>query len=181
MHADRDVHDVDDVIALLFRYVVSGSIQPGKLGYYKFTGNVPLLMKDVLEGTGPSVFFTTLTNLIGFAVASICPIVVVELLAKVMAICVVVNFSFLFLIFLPVVYLDACRSLKRGFRECSCFSIFCSEPTENEVFTADKIGTKSKGKAEEGGAAAGNALKEEVSINWAFFITKTHTTPPAFT
>jgi len=64
-------------------------------------------------------------------VATVCPIMVVKLLAQVMAICVVVNFIFLLMLFVPLVYLDAYRSLGRHGRECCCIGSCCSAHDED--------------------------------------------------
>ena len=123
---------IDDMLVIAHEYAHLLRLDAARPSQSRmYTGNVNKLMQDIMSSTGSSVFFTTTTNFIAFMVATVCPIRVVELLAQVMAICVVVNFIFLLMLFVPLVYLDAYRSLGRHGRECCCIGSCCSAHDDN--------------------------------------------------
>ena len=66
---------------------------------------------EVLRGTGPSIAFTTLINLVASLVAAQMPIRVVEYFCYQVAVAVVANLLLLLVLFLPAVVLDCRRTL----------------------------------------------------------------------
>jgi hypothetical protein len=75
----------------------------------KSGADVQTILRETMAEAGPSITFTTLTNLVAFAVATTTPINVVRWFAEMMAISVVMNWIFLWLMFLPILCLDAHR------------------------------------------------------------------------
>ena len=74
--------------------------------------DVQTILRETMAEAGPSITFTTLTNLAAFLVATATPINVVRWFAEIMAISVVMNWVFLWLMFVPIMCLDARRVLR---------------------------------------------------------------------
>jgi len=81
--------------------------------------DVQTILRETMAEAGPSITFTTLTNFAAFLVATTTPINVVRWFAEIMAISVVMNWVFLWLMFLPIMCLDAHR-VQRNKPEFCC-------------------------------------------------------------
>ncbi|EGD72356.1 hypothetical protein PTSG_00376 [Salpingoeca rosetta] len=92
---------VDDMFVLLRAY--AREVKDGSKAEH--------IMTRVVGEAGPSVLFTSFTNLVAFLIAFAAPVEVVQLFAYQMAINVVLNFLLLFLLFVPAMYLDCVRVL----------------------------------------------------------------------
>lgn len=68
-------------------------------------------MRHTLSLAGPSVLFTSITNVVAFFVASTVPIEIVRLFCLQMGLTEILNFLSLLLIFLPLMVLDCHRTL----------------------------------------------------------------------
>lgn len=152
---------IDDMLVIAHEYAHLLRLDAARPSQSRLYGkdSVRRLMQDILSSTGSSVFFTTTTNFIAFMVATVCPIKVVELLAQVMAICVVVNFIFLLLFFIPLIYLDAYRSVRRHGRECCCIGTCCAAHDEAFSNDADADADEKEGAASE----EENSLSKKIS------------------
>lgn len=82
-------------------------------------------LADVLPATlaeaGPSVLFTSVTNIIAFLIASTTPINVVAWFSEMLVVAVVCNWIFLMTLFLPVLVVDTMRTAN-AYREFVCCS-----------------------------------------------------------
>lgn len=120
---------IDDMLVITHAYarkLKKYHNQYAKLG-------VSSLLGDVLYDTGASVVFTTITNFIAFMVASTIPIYVVQLFCQLMAIGIVMNFVFLMLLFIPILSVDAARTLSEYPEHC-CLGHTCSEAHDDEEY-----------------------------------------------
>eukprot|EP00055_Hartaetosiga_balthica_P015606 m.93335 g.93335 ORF g.93335 m.93335 type:complete len:1568 (-) comp8910_c0_seq1:842-5545(-) len=110
---------VDDVLVVLAAF--HNAFQRGHT-------SVESLMKFTLAESGASVTFTSLTNFIAFAIASAAPVLVVRLFCFQMLASIFLNWLFIMLIFIPLMYRDA-RRVSSGTPERMCT---CAAPSHNE-------------------------------------------------
>lgn len=89
------------------------------MNHAKSGNDVAVSLKNTIAESGPSVTFTTLTNLVAFMIASLFRINVVKWFCQLMSVAVIVNWIFLFLLFIPILALDSFR-VKRGVPEFCC-------------------------------------------------------------
>jgi hypothetical protein len=132
---------VDDMLVIAHEYAAllrQDTARPLSKRQYNGVDDIKLLMTHVLEIAGPSCLFTTMTNFIAFMVATVCPIRVVMLFAQIMTIMVVMNFLFLLLFFVPMIYFDARRVLGGRRPECCCIgNAVCSDENDTATSPAD--------------------------------------------
>lgn len=94
-------------------------ISKALINHAKSGNDVAKTLRHTLAESGPSVTFTTLTNLTAFWIASTFRINIVKWFCQVMCVAVVTNWLFLFLLFVPIVALDSLR-VKRDMPEFCC-------------------------------------------------------------
>jgi hypothetical protein len=109
---------IDDMLVIVHEYAALLRREASRPdGRKQYKGDSAPLIGDLLAETGPSVFFTSLTNAIAFATAALAPITIVQLLAQMMVVAIVWNYVFLNLLFIPLVYVDS-RRVFAGAAEC---------------------------------------------------------------
>eukprot|EP00056_Hartaetosiga_gracilis_P011142 m.166915 g.166915 ORF g.166915 m.166915 type:complete len:1584 (-) comp13457_c1_seq1:36-4787(-) len=101
---------VDDVLVMLAAYHIA--IRSG-------FNSINDVLKYTLSEAGSSITFTSLTNFVAFAIASAAPIAVVRWFCFQMLVSVFLNWLFIFLIFIPLMFWDA-RRVHNGKAERLC-------------------------------------------------------------
>jgi hypothetical protein len=78
---------IDDMLVIVHEYAALLRREASRPdGRKQYRGDSAPLIGDLLAETGPSVFFTSLTNAIAFATATLAPIAIVQLLAQMMVV-----------------------------------------------------------------------------------------------
>lgn len=115
---------IDDLYVILSAY--------NSASRRKSNDTVGKVLTEAIGETGPSITFTSITNFLAFAIASTTPIGVVQVFAQTMTVMVVFNYMMLLLLFVPMMGIDARRTLAGR-------SDFCCNNPDQEAAAAVNV------------------------------------------
>jgi hypothetical protein len=153
---------IDDMLVVSMAYATSVKLFDGKNDKYKdrYSGDVTILMEDVMAEALPSILFTSLTNFVAFGFASLVPIVVTETFCQLMMIGIVMNVLFIITMFLPMMYFDACRVMADEPRGEFGTVTFCYNKEETSCIPGKLVSTESMNEAKGNGLTASQRFME---------------------
>ena len=114
---------IDDMLVMAHAYAAHLAQDKGnthKVYHQQGQTGVLKIMQETLEEVGPSITFTSTCNMLAFLLASLVQIKVAQLFCWTMAIGIVTNYVFLLLLFVPLMVVDARRTILGNGSDCCC-------------------------------------------------------------